>query len=111
MNPGKTDRNSFWQVYDIVREIPPGFVATYGQIATLMGNPRLARAVGYALHRNPDPANIPCHRVVNRLGEPAAAFAFGGANIQLALLEAEGVPSENGRIDLARYLWLPEAFR
>ena len=70
-------KNSFELIYDVVRKIPRGKVATYGQIAMLAGNPRWSRVVGYALHVNPDPAHIPCYRVVNRLGEPSRAFAFG----------------------------------
>ena len=70
-------KNSFELIYDVVRRIPRGKVATYGQIAMLAGNPRWSRVVGYALHGNPDPAHIPCYRVVNRLGEPSRAFAFG----------------------------------
>ena len=58
--------NTFTQIYDIVRQIPYGKVATYGQIAELAGNKRLSRVVGYALHVNPDPDGIPCYRVVNR---------------------------------------------
>ena len=66
-------KNSFELIYDVVRRIPRGKVATYGQIAMLAGNPRWSRVVGYALHVNPDPAHIPCYRVVNRLGEPSRA--------------------------------------
>ena len=61
--------------------------------------------MGYALHVNPDPDNIPCYRVVNRLGEPSKAFAFGGENRQIALLEAEGVEFVDGRVDMERYQW------
>ena len=71
--------------------IPRGKVATYGQIAAAIGNKRLARVVGYALHVNPEPGVIPCHRVVKRDGEVSSAFAFGGANRQVELLKAEGV--------------------
>ena len=97
--------NSFEQIYAVVRRIPYGRVATYGQIAALAGNPHWSRVVGYALHVNPDPVNIPCFRVVNRFGEPSPAFVFGGVNEQIALLEAEGVVFEDGRIDLSRYQW------
>ena len=69
--------NTFTQIYDIVRQIPYGKVATYGQIAELAGNKRLSRVVGYALHVNPDPDGIPCYRVVNRFGAVSPAFAFG----------------------------------
>ena len=86
-------------------KIPRGRVATYGQIACLAGNPRWSRAVGFALHVNPKPGVIPCHRVVNRVGEASPAFAFGGGNVQLAMLEDEGVEFENGRVILEKFLW------
>ena len=70
--------NTFTQIYDIVRQIPYGKVATYGQIAELAGNKRLSRVVGYALHVNPDPDGIPCYRVVNRFGAVSPAFGSGG---------------------------------
>lgn len=75
-------KTTFELIYDVVRKIPRGCVATYGQIATLAGNPRWSRVVGYALHVNPEPGVIPCHRVVNRLGETSSAFAFGGEDMQ-----------------------------
>lgn len=77
-------------VYEVVRSIPFGKVATYGDIARACGYPRRARQVGYALHVNPDPAHIPCFRVVNREGRLSSAFAFGGENMQKILLEREG---------------------
>jgi methylated-DNA-protein-cysteine methyltransferase-like protein len=95
--------NTFELIYDVVKQIPKGKVATYGQIAMLVGNDRLSRVVGYALHVNPDPTNIPCHRVVNRFGGLSPAFAFGGVNMQAQLLEAEGVEVINGRVDLSKY--------
>ncbi len=82
---------TFDKVYEAVKQIPEGSVATYGQIAEAIGNKRLSRVVGYALHVNPQPGVIPCHRVVKRDGEVSAAFAFGGANRQAELLKAEGV--------------------
>ena len=97
--------NTFTAIYDIVRRIPRGRVATYGQIAALAGNPRLSRVVGYALHVNPDPEHIPCYRVVDRTGRVSSAFAFGGENVQIRLLEAEGVEFVNGRVDMQRFLW------
>ena len=97
--------NVFEKIYAVVRQIPCGKVATYGQIAALAGNKRWSRVVGYALHVNPDPDTIPCHRVVNRLGEVSPAFAFGGENRQIALLEAEGVPCPDGVADLSKYHW------
>ena len=95
----------FQHVYKIVKQIPPGKVATYGQIARLIGNPRWSQMVGFALHVNPEPGIVPCHRVVNRFGDPSSAFAFGGLNRQVALLEAEGVQFEDGRVNLAVYQW------
>ena len=82
---------TFDKVYAAVKLIPRGSVATYGQIAAAIGNKRLARVVGYALHVNPKPGIIPCHRVVKRNGEVSSAFAFGGANRQVELLKDEGV--------------------
>ena len=98
-------KNTFERIYDVVRKIPRGKVATYGQIAMLAGNPHWSRVVGYALHVNPEPGVIPCHRVVNRLGEPSSAFAFGGVNEQIALLQNEGIAFTDGRVDLKQYLW------
>lgn len=96
--------NTFEKIYDVVKSIPKGKVATYGQVAFLAGNPHWARVVGYALHVNPDPSVIPCHRVVNREGKTAATFAFGGGDVQRQLLESEGVVFEpDGRIDLKKY--------
>ena len=100
-----TSKNSFQLIYDIVRRIPRGKVATYGQVAALAGNPRWSRVVGYALHVNPEPGIIPCHRVVNRFGEPSTAFAFGGMNEQILLLGEEGVELTDGRVDLSTYQW------
>ncbi len=94
------------RVYDIVKRIPSGRVATYGQIAAMTGSPRASRAVGYALHFNPDPQNIPCFRVVNRFGRCAPAFAFGGPDVQAELLRADGIEvSEDGYVDLDKYGW------
>jgi len=81
----------FEEFYSVVKTIPRGKVMSYGQVAMLAGFPRCARQVGYALHRNPDPDTIPCHRVVFADGRLAPAFAFGGANKQRELLESEGV--------------------
>lgn len=97
--------SAFEKIYEVVRQIPKGRVATYGQVAALAGNRRWARVVGYALHVNPDPGHIPCHRVVNRLGEVSSAFAFGGGNRQIELLEAEGVSLADGVVDLKKYQW------
>ena len=95
----------FDRIYDVVKQIPKGRVATYGQVAAMAGNPRWARVVGYALHSNPDPEHIPCYRVVNRNGEVSKAFAFGGENVQIQLLEAAGIEVCGGRVDLTKYRW------
>lgn len=99
------EQSTFELIYDVVKRIPKGKVATYGQIASLAGNKRWSRVVGYALHVNPDPEHIPCHRVVNRLGEVSKAFAFGGENQQVRLLKEEGVGFVDGRVDLKMYQW------
>lgn len=100
--------NFYERVYDAVCRIPKGKVATYGQIAMLAGSPRAARVVGTALHRNPRPGEIPCHRVVSRFGLCAPDFAFGGKEIQQGMLMDEGIAfDENGAIDLVKYLWHP----
>ena len=96
--------NTFEKIYEVVKSIPEGKVATYGQVALIAGNPRWARVVGYALHVNPEPGIIPCHRVVNREGRVAPSFAFGGEGVQRQLLESEGIVFEtDGRIDLEKY--------
>ena len=100
-------KSTFELIYDIVKSIPKGRIATYGQVAALAGNPRWSRVVGYALHVNPEPGVIPCHRVVDRNGRLSPAFAFGGANMQAVLLEKEGVEVSNGCVDLSKYRWVP----
>ena len=98
--------NSYARIYAVVRAIPRGKVATYGQVARLAGNPRWSRVVGYALHVNPDPEGIPCYRVVDRMGRTSKAFAFGGSDVHRALLEADGVQFlPDGRVDLAACQW------
>ena len=94
------------RIYEAVKKIPKGKVATYGQVAELAGDKKMARAVGNALHKNPDPENIPCFRVVNAKGELAGEFAFGGKGEQAKLLEAEGVEVNDGRVDLLKYGFL-----
>ena len=81
----------FCQVYEIFKKITYGKVMSYGEIAELLGNKKMSRQVGWALHVNPQPGVIPCHRVVNRFGQVSNAFAFGGGNRQKELLEKEGV--------------------
>lgn len=97
--------NTFEKIYEVVKRIPKGKVATYGQVARLAGNSDWSRVVGYALHANPDPDNIPCFRVVNRFGKLAPAFAFGGADEQARLLRADGIEVINNSVDLNKYLW------
>lgn len=91
------------KIYDAVKKIPKGKVATYGQVAELAGDKKMARAVGNALHKNPDPDGIPCYRVVNSKGELAGEFAFGGAGAQAKLLQADGIAVVDGRVDLQKY--------
>ena len=95
------------RIYEAVRKIPYGKVATYSQIAQIAGDRKMARAVGNALHKNPDPDGIPCYRVVNAKGELAGEFAFGGAQVQAKLLEAEGITVNDGRVDLKTFQWKP----
>lgn len=98
-------KNTFEKIYEVVRQIPYGQVATYGQVAALAGNRRWARVVGYALHVNPDPVQIPCYRVVTKDGNVSPAFAFGGANRQVELLAAEGVEFQDGHVVMEKYQW------
>jgi len=96
------------KIYEAVKQIPKGSVATYAQVAEAAGDRNMARAVGNALHRNPDPATIPCHRVVNAKGELAGEYAFGGAWKQAEILRSEGVEVVDGRVDLNRFMWRKE---
>lgn len=91
------------RIYEAVKKIPRGKVATYGQVAKMAGDQKMARAVGNALHKNPDPEKIPCYRVVNAKGELAGAFAFGGEDAQAKLLQADGITVVDGRVDLKIY--------
>ena len=91
------------RIYEAVKKIPAGKVATYGQIAELAGDKKMARAVGNALHKNPDPEHIPCFRVVNAKGELSGAFAFGGKSVQADRLTADGVTVVDGRVDMERF--------
>ena len=96
----------FDRIYQIVKLIPKGKVASYGQIAVLAGNPKWSRVVGYALHVNPDPEGIPCYRVVTKDGKPSDAFAFGGFQEQVYLLKKDGIEfDENGNVDMKRFQW------
>jgi methylated-DNA-protein-cysteine methyltransferase-like protein len=93
------ENNFFSKVYENVKKIPEGAVASYGYIAALCGCPGAARQVGWALHVNSEPGTVPCHRVVTKDGRVSSAFAFGGANVQVELLKKEGVGfDENGLV-------------
>ncbi len=81
----------FEKVYEVVKQVPKGKVITYGKIAEILGNKRMSRQVGWALHVNPSPDTVACYRVVNRFGEVSKAFAFGGENVQRQLLLNEGI--------------------
>ncbi len=95
-------------VYALVDRIPRGMVTTYGALAMSLGDPRKAREVGWALHAKPKEVAAPAHRVVNREGRLSGGWAFGGQEVQRALLEAEGVTFlPDGRVDMARHLWDP----
>jgi O-6-methylguanine DNA methyltransferase len=91
------------RIYEAVKKIPKGKVATYADVAEMAGDRKMARAVGNALHKNPDPSTIPCHRVVNSKGELAGEYAFGGAWKQAQILESEGVKITDGKVDLEKY--------
>jgi methylated-DNA-protein-cysteine methyltransferase-like protein len=96
----------FEQVYQVVRLIPPGRVATYGQIARTLGNPRAARTVGWALHSMPEGSDVPWHRVINARGIVSLGARGSGGAIQRALLESEGVVfDDQGRVDMAAHAW------
>lgn len=91
------------RIYEAVKRIPRGCVATYGQVAEMAGNKKMSRAVGNALHKNPDPDGIPCYRVVNSKGELSGEFAFGGAGAQAKLLMADGIEVVDGKVNLSKY--------
>jgi methylated-DNA-protein-cysteine methyltransferase related protein len=103
---------NYLAIYKVVKKIPRGRVATYGQIAALAGMPRAARQVGYALRATPDNVKIPWHRVVNAQGRVSMRlkdWQSGGDDLQKILLEAEGVEfDETGKINLKRYRWEPK---
>lgn len=96
----------FARIYEVVKAIPKGCVASYGQVAALAGHPRSARFVGFALHDNPEPGAIPCHRVVFKDGRICEGFAFGGPHVQRELLQAEGVAfNDETHVDMAQCQW------
>ena len=93
----------YQEIYELLKTIPKGKVTTYGDIAMALGRARASRVVGYALHVNPDPENIPCYKVVNREGCLAPSFVFGGLDAQKALLESEGIEVVDSKVDLDKY--------
>ena len=98
------------RVFAVVRQVPHGKVASYGQVARLIGAPRSARYVGYALHANPDPDaevnHIPCHRIVFKDGGLCRGYAFGGPDVQREMLEEEGVTfSDDEHVDMVACQW------
>lgn len=101
--------DAYAKIYAVVESIPPGRVATYGQVAALAGLARHARQVGYALHATPEDLDIPWHRVINAKGEVSPRAEPGWDGYQRHLLEEEGIAFDaNGRLDLRRYQWDPD---
>ena len=99
-------KGQYNQIYDIVREIPPGRVATYGQIADLAGIPGQPRRIGYALSALPPDSNVPWHRVINAKGEISLRTAGGHESLQKKLLKQEGIRFDrNGRVSLDLFRW------
>ncbi len=97
--------NTFDKIYSVVKKIPEGKVVSYGQVAMMAGNSRWSRVVGYALHSNPSPGEIPCHRVVFSDGRLSKGFAFGGEAVQRALLEGEGISFDcEGKVERGCFL-------
>lgn len=109
---GERQESFFALVYALVRQVPRGKVATYGQIARLLGAPRAARIVGWAMHGNPRGSRVPCQRVVQQGGTCSPNFRIGDPDAQRRLLEREGVRfTLDGRVDLESHLWHPDPAR
>ena len=103
---GERQAGFFTRVYALVAEIPRGRVATYGQIARMLGAPRAARIVGWAMHGTPHGARVPCHRVIQQGGTCSPNFRVGDPGAQRRLLEREGVQFLlDGRVDLKAHEW------
>lgn len=100
-----SEKSTFEIIYDIIRQIPYGKVATYGQIAALAGNRRWARVVGYALHATPQGSGIPWHRVVKKNGEVFGGSESASGRYQTELLQKEGVGFTDGYVDMKKYQW------
>ena len=103
MKQKKLNSDFYPRVYALLAQLPRGKVVTYGRLAQMLGNKNLARAVGNALHANPDGDRYPCYKVVNAKGELSASYAFGGLAAQQRCLEAEGIPVKDGKVDLSHY--------
>ena len=93
------------KILSFLQQIPRGKVVTYGQIAAHLGNPKGARAVGSALHRNPDGETYPCYKVVSAQGKLSRNYSFGGLAAQKRRLEADGITVTDDRVDLCQYQW------
>lgn len=94
----------FEKIYAVVSRVPKGRVITYKQVAEAaqVKNPRI---VGNALHRNKNPKEIPCHRVIKKDGSLAKGYAFGGVRKQKELLQKEGIPFNRDKIDIEKYIY------
>lgn len=104
----KKNKSFYDKVYEVVAQIPEGYVMTYGQIAEIIGSPRAARIVGGAMSKAPSNKELPCHRVVNREGTMAPTFVFGGAEYQRMVLETEGITFyKDGSINLKKHQYFP----
>lgn len=110
MKPPSSRSFFYQQIYQLVRKIPPGKVATYGQIAELLGKPRHARQIGYALYRVAPDSDIPWQRVVNAQGMIShSPQRQGSDDLQRILLEQEGVTfNSQDKLDLRCYRWQPD---
>ncbi len=105
------DAGNYKRIYGVVRRIPRGRVATYGQVAALAGLGGHARQVGYALSALADAKGVPWHRVINARGEISVREEPGGDLVQRRALESEGVQfAESGRVSLERYRWRPRRY-
>lgn len=92
---------TFEEIYELVAKVPKGKVTTYSRLAQIVGT--TPKVVGYALHCNKDPKNVPCHRVINSKGGISQGYAFGGPDKQQLMLENEGIKFQNGKTDLGKF--------